>query len=100
MQRAKFALLFLFISCTQLAGKPNPTEPETAAKEWADKLKLPVLGASCTSVDSDGDGYVSCVLAINTGDQPRRYQGLQCAELNTTKAGGCKPDNSITLPSY
>jgi hypothetical protein len=100
MQRSMFALLLFFSSCTEITRPPNLVQPEDAAKVWAEKLKLPVYGASCTSVDSDGDGYVSCVLAINTGDQPRKYQGLQCAEMSSVKAGGCKPDNSITLPSY
>lgn len=100
MKRILLATFFGLFSCTQITGTPNTVQPEDAAKAWAEKLKLPVYGASCTSVDSDGDGYVSCVLAINTGDQPRKYQGLQCAEMNTPKAGGCKPDNSITLPSY
>ena len=100
MPRSAFALLLFLSACTQITGTPNIVQPEDAAKTWAEKLKIPVHGAACTVVDSDGDGYVSCVLAINTGDQPRRYQGLQCAELNSVRSGGCKPDNSITLPSY
>ena len=70
----------------------NTVPPDDAARSWADKLKIPIRGAACTTVDSDGDGYVSCVLSIDRGDAVPVYQGLQCAELGSTKAGGCKPD--------
>jgi hypothetical protein len=74
-------------------GTPNPIPPEDEAKSWAKKLEIPARGAACTTVDSDDDGYVSCVLAINRGDAVPIYQGLQCAELGSRKAGGCKPDS-------
>jgi hypothetical protein len=87
-------LLTLWTSpgCEQVGRQPNNVPPDEAAKQWSEKLKIPFLGAACTTVDSDGDGYVSCVLSINTGDAPPKYQSLQCAELGSTKAGGCKPD--------
>jgi hypothetical protein len=87
--------LCLSLSCQQaLSSKPvNQTEPEEAAKQWTEKLKIPFRGAACTTVDSDGDGYVSCVVSVETGDEPPKYQGLQCAELGTNLAGGCKPDS-------
>jgi hypothetical protein len=73
-------------------GTPNRVPPEDAARTWSEKLKIPFRGVACTTVDSDDDGYVSCVLSIDRGDAVPIYQGLQCAELGTTKAGGCKPD--------
>ena len=79
--------------CYGRTTRVNTVEPDEAAKLWSEKLKIPFRGAACTTVDSDGDGYVSCVLAIETGDAPPRYQGLQCAELVTSLAGGCKPDS-------
>jgi hypothetical protein len=100
MKRLLFALFFVVVGCDGMTRPANTVDPEAAANAWADKLKIPHKGAACTQVDSDGDGYVSCVLAIDTGDQPPRYQGLQCAELGSTKSGGCKPDPSITLPQY
>jgi hypothetical protein len=41
--------------------------------------------------DSDDDGYVSCVVALDGPDRVY-FQGLQCGELNSRRGGGCKPD--------
>ena len=70
----------------------NTVGPEDAARAWAEKLKLPYRGAACTMFDSDGDGYVSCVVALDGPDKVY-FQGLQCGELNSRKGGGCKPDS-------
>jgi hypothetical protein len=70
----------------------NKTAPEEAARAWAEKLKLPYRGAACTMFDSDGDGYVSCVVALDGPDKVY-FQGLQCGELDSRKGGGCKPDS-------
>ena len=74
-----------------LAGPRNKVMPEEAARSWGEKLKLPVRGAACTMFDSDGDGYVSCVLGLDGPDKVY-FQGLQCGEMSSSKAGGCKPD--------
>jgi hypothetical protein len=74
-----------------LSGPENPAAPEDAARAWADKLKLPFRGAACTMFDSDDDGYVSCVLALDGPDHVY-FQGLQCGELHSRRGGGCKPD--------
>jgi hypothetical protein len=73
-------------------GPQNPTSPEDAARGWAEKLKLPYRGAACTMFDSDDDGYVSCVLALDGPDKVY-FQGLQCGELHSRRGGGCKPDS-------
>src|SRR5690348_5684913 len=59
----------------------NRVAPEDAAHAWAEKLKLPYRGAACTMFDSDDDGYVSCVLALDGPDKVF-FQGLQCGELD------------------
>jgi hypothetical protein len=69
----------------------NTATPEDAARAWATKLKLPYRGAACTMFDSDDDGYVSCVVALDGPDRVY-FQGLQCGELNSRRGGGCKPD--------
>jgi hypothetical protein len=69
----------------------NPAAPDDAARAWAEKLKLPFRGAACTMFDSDDDGYVSCVLALDGPDKVY-FQGLQCGEQYSRRAGGCKPD--------
>jgi hypothetical protein len=80
-----------FVAWRLVAGPRNDVKPEEAARAWAEKLKLPVRGAACTMFDSDEDGYVSCVLALDGPDKVY-FQGLQCGEYLSRKAGGCKPD--------
>ena len=87
------ALLAVLLLVAAGCDPKNIIPPEEASKSWATKLQIPIRGAACTTVDSDGDGYVSCVLSIDRGDAVPVYQGLQCAELGATKAGGCKPDS-------
>jgi hypothetical protein len=74
-----------------LSQPKNTTAPEDAARAWAEKLRLPFRGAACTMFDSDGDGYVSCVVALDGPDKVY-FQGLQCGELYSRRGGGCKPD--------
>jgi hypothetical protein len=86
------ALIIVAANWRAFFGATNPTPPEEAAKAWADKLKLPYRGAACTMFDSDDDGYVSCVLALDGADKVY-FQGLQCGELGSKRGGGCKPDS-------
>src|ERR1700736_2280267 len=88
------------VSCAAIAGffvwlylrsPRNTVLPEDAAHAWAQKLQLPYRGAACTMFDSDDDGYVSCVLALDGADHVY-FQGLQFGELYSRKGGGCKPD--------
>jgi hypothetical protein len=69
----------------------NAVAPEDAAKAWAEKLRLPYRGAACTMFDTDDDGYVSCIVGLNGADQVY-FQGLQCGEQGSRRAGGCKVD--------
>ena len=89
---AIIAAVVVATSWRALFGPTNETAPEDAAKAWADKLKLPFRGAACTMFDSDDDGYVSCVLALDGADKVY-FQGLQCGELHSKRGGGCKPDS-------
>ena len=75
-----------------LQSPRNTVMPEEAARAWAEKLKLPYRGAACTMFDSDDDGYVSCVLALDGADKVY-FQGLQCGEMDSRRGGGCKPDS-------
>ncbi len=77
------------IGCT--TQPPNTVTSETAAKAWAEKLKLPYRGAACTMFDSDDDGYVSCIVALDGPDRVY-FQGLQCGEVGSRRGGGCKVD--------
>lgn len=47
------------------ANESATAEPE--ARAWAQQMGLQVVGAACSDVDSDGDGYVSCTLTVRDG---------------------------------
>ncbi len=69
----------------------NAVAPEEAAKAWSERLRLPYRGAACTMFDTDDDGYVSCIVGLDGPDQVY-FQGLQCGEQGSRRAGGCKVD--------
>lgn len=49
-------------------GPEQTHAAQKEAKKWAADLGLQVTGVSCGDVDSDGDGYVSCTIALVNGD--------------------------------
>ncbi len=57
------------------------------AKQYAADMGYEVLGISCTDIDSDGDGYVTCSVRVKGDTQPLDLQCAAKATLNT----GCKP---------
>jgi hypothetical protein len=89
MTRLLFLLFLLILSsCEQ-----NTVPPEEAARKFCLDLGLKLRGSpSCTAIDTDHDGYVTCTVAIGTDDSPRLWS-LQCAALTRfgeTYAVGCK----------
>lgn len=78
----------------------NKVPPEQSAQKFVDDLGIKIQGKpNCTGVDTDGDGYVTCTVALAT-PKPDGSQtmSLQCAgvtgdgcEQQTSKyATGCK----------
>lgn len=73
----KVLVLFsLLVATTAIAGVP----PEDAARQFAKDLNLPVQGVTCAQADSDGDGYVTCTVALDrTTNDGDKLISLQCA---------------------
>lgn len=82
----------------------NHQPPEDAARQWAKDLGLTVQGVSCTQVDTDNDGYVSCTLALDKADNDgNKLIGLQCAavqadDCTARSTKGCKLDQAKAAP--
>lgn len=76
----------LFLVIALVACEPGPknmTSPEAAAKKFATDLGLKLSGEpSCTGVDTDDDGYVTCTIATTNGDGLPSLMSIQCAALN------------------
>lgn len=60
-----FVILVLSRGCC--VGPEQTKAAKREARQWAEDLGLQVTGISCTDIDSDGDGYVSCTVALKDG---------------------------------
>ncbi|OPZ36150.1 MAG: hypothetical protein BWY99_02083 [Synergistetes bacterium ADurb.BinA166] len=89
------AQLILSVSVLFLAScRRNTVPPEKAASEFASSLGLKVQGSpSCTGVDSDNDGYVSCTVMAGAPGKEPRTMSLQCAGV-TSSSLGCENQTS------
>lgn len=68
------------------------TSPEQEMQKYLSTLypNYTVVGISCTSQDSDGDGYVSCSATLEDPSNPGKIvrESAECA--NSYFYGGCK----------
>lgn len=67
-----------------LQGSGEHAEQE--ARTHAQKLGWKVTGVACTGTDSDGDGYISCTVALEDGSE----RALECASGGFDRIQGCK----------
>ncbi len=84
-------------SCTCVANITGLShdKAEKAAKAWATQMGLELKGVSCTSVDSDGDGYVSCSAAVVKSDGDIDIIPIECAAALTLN-DGCRAARVIS----
>ena len=47
-----------------LSGPKQQRTAESEARAWAEGMGVKLLGVSCADIDSDGDGYVSCMANV------------------------------------
>jgi hypothetical protein len=72
----------------------NQENTEAQAKAWASKLFGGEAQATCTRFDTDGDGYISCDVAVKSPSGTSVYPVLCAAPL--TFNTGCKLKPVIT----
>ena len=72
----------------------NQEHTEAQAKAWASKLFKGEVQATCTRFDTDGDGYISCDVAVESPRGTSVYPVLCAAPL--TLNAGCKLKPVIT----
>lgn len=86
MKAPFYGILFCLVACNNQAG--NHVPPEQSAKKFVSQLQLELQGEPvCTTIDSDGDGYVSCTVALKSKEgAPIQTMAIQCAGLT---ADGC-----------
>lgn len=65
------AIVGIVAMCVFAASCSGPEQKNAAKKEaaqWAKELGIEFTGISCADYDSDNDGYVSCTLAMKSGE--------------------------------
>jgi len=66
------------VGCTSCMATDHQRQTaQTEAEHWAADLGYTLRGVSCADIDSDGDGYVSCTVAIAHGDDTEPTQ-IEC----------------------
>lgn len=65
----------------------NVKSAKQSARRYADDLGYKVVGVACTSVDTDGDGYVSCSVRVEGREDPL---ALECSRGDWSFTEGCK----------
>lgn len=65
----------------------NQRNAEKESVQYASKLGLNIQGSECAKSDSDGDGYVSCSLALKQPDGQVRIEPVECAVWFTVNSG-------------
>lgn len=58
------AVIFSRVACV---GETQTAAAKSEARSWARELGLQTTGVACANIDSDGDGYVSCTIALKDG---------------------------------
>lgn len=78
----------LVMAATRLISNPDT---DTEARAWAAKMGLEVRDISCTKLDTDGDGYVSCTISSKRmgGSGPVQLTAIECATRWSINEG-CK----------
>lgn len=74
-------------------GPEQTKAAKREAQQWANDLGLQVTGISCTDIDSDGDGYVSCTVALKDGQTKQ----IECKGAYSF-GHGCR-DPKLTIPA-
>ena len=78
-----FAIALLLASTEPECGTHDMTRVRDEAQQWLTEMGYQYYGYSCSNVDSDGDGYVSCTVNLKEHPDPlliecRAYNGHGC----------------------
>lgn len=83
--------LALIVGAAHVVFRFNAAHSEGDAKVFATKMyRVKDPTASCTNMDSDGDGYISCTVTGVDGRGSLVERQLECARLFSFNSG-CKP---------
>jgi len=85
----KIMFMLLIISCASPAHNKHEAEEQFAA--YANSLGIEYDHVVCNTVDSDGDGYISCTYSVNND-----LHQIECAGAYNFQQGCRLPKVSFT----
>ena len=62
---------------------------EGEAMRWSQQMGIEPVGVSCANIDSDGDGYVSCMVSSRRADGAVDLHPIECA-VRVSINSGCR----------
>ena len=62
------SVVFIGVLAASCSGPNQRNAAKQEATQWAKELNLEFTGISCADYDSDNDGYVSCTIAMKSGE--------------------------------
>ena len=65
---ALVGIVVVGVLATSCSGPEQKNAAKKEAAQWAKELGIEYTGISCADYDSDNDGYVSCTLAMKSGE--------------------------------
>jgi hypothetical protein len=74
--------------CASVTGM-DKEKAEKEARNFGEGLGLKVKGSQCVQTDSDGDGYVSCTLAVEGANGSTDIKAIECA-ATVSLNNGCR----------
>lgn len=86
----------VFGACSNASGVN--TTAQVQAQQYATGLGLHVRGVQCANWDSDGDGYVSCTLAVADTDGNITPMAVECAagfNMSGWMNDGCRMPKTV-----
>lgn len=89
-----FVVVGLFAGMKRCSRESNKGTATEAAKAWAAEMQIKDAIVSCTSQDSDGDGYVSCTVGQTLKTGELKATPLEC-EAAWTLNEGCRIPKAV-----
>lgn len=79
--------------CAINVGGRSHDIASAGAARWIREIGIDAK-ATCASIDSDNDGYVSCSMVVTSPDGTKRIEALECADSLTLNSG-CRVPKAV-----
>ncbi len=84
-------------ACTGVLNVDHKAAEQEATK-WAGQMGIEPVGVSCANIDSDGDGYVSCMVSSRKKDGSIELHAVECSVAISINSGCRSQRPGVTVP--